>query len=66
MKNMKKLIKLSIVIILIINTSCNDKKITNLRGKVKLETISLSTKVPGRVEVIRINEGQKVHKGDTV
>lgn len=48
-------------------SSCNsDKKITDLRGKVKYETIAVSTKLAGRVSDIYVTEGQKVQKGDTL
>jgi len=67
MKKMKKLIKISPLFIVLLITSCsNQTKITNPRGKVKLESIYLSGKVPGRVEKIWIKEGDFVHKGDTL
>ncbi len=40
--------------------------ITELRGKVKFETISITTKIAGRISQINVTEGQKVHKGDTL
>ncbi|MDX1278435.1 HlyD family secretion protein [Oceanihabitans sediminis] len=46
--------------------SCKDDQITTLRGKVKFETISVSGKVPGRVEKLYVTEGQTVKKGDTL
>ena len=46
--------------------SCQDDKITTNRGKVKFETISVSGKVPGRVQKIFVKEGQLVKKGDTL
>ncbi len=66
MKDMKKTISISLILILVLNTACNRQKITNLRGKVKLETIYLSSKIPGRVLKINVSEGQKVNKGDTL
>lgn len=49
-------------------TSCGTDKdrITPYRGKVKFETVSLSSKLAGRVEKIYVLEGQKVKKGDTL
>lgn len=46
----------------------NDKKVTeNLpQGKVKFNSISVASKIAGRIEVINIKEGQQVHKGDTL
>jgi len=63
---MKKYINLIILLVLVLNTACNREKITDLRGKVKLETINLTSKVPGRVREIKVAEGQAVHKGDTL
>jgi len=45
--------------------SSNDT-ITAYRGKVKFETISVSSKLGGRIQKLYINEGDKVSKGDTL
>ncbi len=46
---------------------CSSKEpITELRGKVKFETISITTKIAGRISNINVTEGQKVQKGDTL
>lgn len=46
---------------------CNRKKeITDLRGKVKFETVSVSSKLTGRMAGIYVTEGQKVKRGDTL
>ena len=48
-------------------TSCiRHTKITDLRGKVKYESINLATKIPGRVAKILVKEGQEVAKNDTL
>ena len=48
-------------------TSCNrSKKITDLRGKVKYESINLATKIPGRIAKVLVKEGQEVAKNDTL
>lgn len=47
-------------------SACSNKEITPLRGKVKFETISLSSKLGGRVEKLFVDEGQQVQKGDTL
>ncbi len=47
-------------------SSCGNDKITSERGKVKFETISLSSKLGGRISKIYITEGQEVKKGDTL
>lgn len=48
-------------------TSCNnEEEITPFRGKVKFETISVSSKVAGRVAKLFVEEGQRVRKGDTL
>src|SRR5690554_5347389 len=47
-------------------SSCGDDKITTERGKVKFETISLSSKLGGRISKIYVSEDQEVKKGDTL
>lgn len=48
-------------------TSCSDQqKITPNRGKVKFETISISSKLGGRISKIYVEEGQEVKQGDTL
>lgn len=46
--------------------SCKDEQITSNRGKVKFETISISSKLAGRIDKIYVEEGQVVKKGDTL
>ena len=52
--------------VLVLSSCSNDKEITSQRGKVKFETISVSGKVPGRINKIYVEEGQEVKKGDTL
>lgn len=47
-------------------SSCQKEEITPNRGKVKFETISVSSKLAGRVDEIFVEEGQKVKEGDTL
>ncbi|EPR68344.1 hypothetical protein ADICYQ_2636 [Cyclobacterium qasimii M12-11B] len=42
--------------------SCQPEQITPNRGKVKFETISVSSKLAGRIDKIFVEEGQKVKK----
>ncbi|HLV40372.1 HlyD family secretion protein [Xanthomarina sp.] len=51
---------------LLVLSSCNNDKITTERGKVKFETIALSSKIGGRISDIYVTEGQDVKKGDTL
>jgi len=51
---------------LLVLSSCNNDKITEERGKVKFETIALSSKIGGRISDIYVTEGQDVKKGDTL
>ncbi|HLV91715.1 MAG TPA: biotin/lipoyl-binding protein [Aequorivita sp.] len=60
-----KTILLGLVSLLVLS-SCSDDKITTERGKVKFETISLSSKLGGRISNIYVTEGQEVKKGDTL
>jgi len=47
-------------------SSCQKEQITPNRGKVKFETISVSSKLAGRIDKIFVEEGQTVKKGDTL
>ena len=60
-----KTILLGLVSLLALS-SCSNDKITTERGKVKFETISLSSKLGGRISKIYVSEGQDVKKGDTL
>ena len=60
-----KIILLSFIFLFALS-SCSDKKITPERGKVKFETISISSKLGGRISKIYVSEGQEVKKGDTL
>jgi len=46
--------------------SCGPEEITALRGKVKYETLSVTTKIPGRIVQLFVTEGQQVQQGDTL
>ena len=46
--------------------ACKNEQITPNRGKVKFETISISSKLGGRIAEIYVEEGQQVKKGDTL
>ena len=52
----------------IVLSSCGEHEQTQIspEGKVKLETIDIAPKIAGRIEKIFIQEGQQVHKGDTL
>ncbi|SRX54290.1 HlyD family secretion protein [Aequorivita sp. CIP111184] len=65
---MKSITNIGILSILMMSLiSCgNDNTITDYRGKVKFETISVSSKLAGRVSKIYVEEGQTVKKGDTL
>lgn len=57
---------IAFIVILTLNSCGKDSKLTSYRGKVKFETISISSKLAGRIESIYIEEGQDVKKGDTL
>lgn len=63
-----KTIKIGISLIsLLVLASCNNEEaITPYRGKVKFETISVSSKLPGRINKLFVAEGDEVQKGDTL
>src|SRR5690554_7426244 len=65
MKSIKIFIMSSLVVFGV--SSCSqDEKITANRGKVKFETISVSSKLGGRIAKLYVEEGQAVKKGDTL
>ena len=65
MKSFRNLISVGIAILTL--SSCgNDTEITSYRGKVKFETISVSSKLAGRISKIYVEEGQTAKKGDTL
>lgn len=57
---------ISAIAIITLNSCGNDKTITSYRGKVKFETISISSKLAGRISKVYVEEGQVVKKGDTL
>lgn len=65
MKTLKILFISSLVLVNL--TACNTKnEITPNRGKVKFETVSISSKLGGRISKIFVEEGQQVKSGDTL
>ena len=54
------------IAILTLSSCGNGESITSYRGKVKFETISVSSKLAGRISKIYVEEGQTVKKGDTL
>jgi HlyD family secretion protein len=65
MKNIK-LLTFGLVVIIIIS-SCTEEKNPNLiEGKVKRESTSIASKVPGRILEIRFHESDIVKAGDTL
>ena len=68
MKKMKLYRNLFIgcIAILTLSSCRNNESITPYRGKVKFETISVSSKLAGRISKIYVEEGQTVKKGDTL
>lgn len=57
---------LGLISLLALGSCSNEEEITPFRGKVKFETISVSSKLAGRVAKLYVEEGQQVKKGDTL
>ncbi len=53
-------------IILVAIASCGAPVPNNKEGKVKRESISVTTKIPGRINTLLVQEGELVKKGDTL
>lgn len=67
---MKSIHTLSIITAVILLVSCNttekNKEAAPPQGKVKYEEITVASKIAGRIELIKVTEGQQVQKGDTL
>ena len=63
---MQKTIVLGFLATIFLLGCSRKKEITDLRGKVKFETVSISSKLTGRIAGIYVTEGQKVRRGDTL
>ncbi len=61
-----KTIFLSAIAIATLHSCGNKDQITSYRGKVKFETLSITSKLAGRISNIYVVEGQDVKKGDTL
>ena len=61
-----KNIGLGIIALLALSSCSNEEEITPFRGKVKFETIAVSSKLAGRIQKLYVEEGQEVKKGDTL
>lgn len=61
-----RIIYISSIVLLTLSSCTNNKEITYNRGKVKFETIGVSSKLAGRISKIYVEEGQVVKKGDTL
>ncbi len=64
--NIIKTIFISGIAITTLNSCSRQETITSYRGKVKFETIAVSSKLAGRIGKIYVTEGQDVKKGDTL
>ncbi|HMR15007.1 HlyD family secretion protein [Mariniflexile maritimum] len=65
MKSFKTIFILSLALITL-NSCKKSEPITPYRGKVKFETISVSSKLAGRISKIYVEEGATVKRGDTL
>ncbi|PID68348.1 MAG: biotin attachment protein [Flavobacteriia bacterium] len=65
----RKLLQSLIIISVLLNIygcQLHDKSISRVRGKVKFETIAVTSKIPGRIARLYVTEGQRVKQGDTL
>lgn len=63
---MKRIIYLLGVAVVLHGCGNSSSSPKSLEGKIEKEQIAVTTKVPGKVEEIRVKTGQFVHKGDTL
>jgi len=59
-------IGISLISLLVLASCNNEEAITPYRGKVKFETIAVSSKLAGRINKLYVAEGDEVQKGDTL
>ena len=53
--------------LLVVMQSCSSEKAEKkIEGKIEREQLSVTTKIPGKIQRILVEEGQFVHKGDTL
>ncbi|WP_233862239.1 HlyD family secretion protein [Tenacibaculum piscium] len=64
--NLFKTIFIGATALISLNSCTNKQTITPYKGKVKFETMSISSKIAGRIGNIYVTEGQDVKKGDTL
>lgn len=64
--NLKNTLFSAVSAIIIIISGCQEKTIKQPEGKIKRESISITTKIPGRIEKLFVTEGDLVQKGDTL
>ena len=57
---------MSLISLWVLASCNNEQEITPYRGKVKYETISVSSKLAGRINKLYVTEGDEVQKGDTL
>lgn len=58
--------KLVIVLLVAVLSSCGMAVEKGIEGKIKRDAITVTTKVPGRVAALRVSEGDRVKRGDTL
>jgi len=64
--NTIKTLTIASLALITLNSCGSDDQLTEYRGKVKFETIAITSKIAGRVSKIYVEEGQVVAKGDTL
>ncbi|NGP87163.1 HlyD family secretion protein [Fodinibius halophilus] len=57
---------LALTVLMLLVSACGNTEQEALQGKFKRETLELTTKVPGRIIELKVEEGDVVHKGDTL
>ena len=53
-------------LLLVLQSCSSDKAEKKIEGKIEREQLSVTTKIPGKIQQILVEEGQFVHKGDTL
>jgi HlyD family secretion protein len=53
-------------LLLVLQSCSSEKAEKKIEGKIEREQLSVTTKIPGKIQQILVEEGQFVHKGDTL
>lgn len=63
---MNKIAYIALATVFLQSCSSSDKPAKKMEGKIERDQIAITTKIPGKIQQILVEEGQVVHAGDTL